>query len=283
VKELQKQLGMDSSSSGDGSIVGLVPVVAYIAESRFKPAQQGITLIEQQLLAVLRSNGSTASVPEVVLQAVPGSTDDAGPGSAAAAVYQASDWSMQQLGQQQQQQQRSQLLPHEFVQLLKALHDWGRRPGAGLSAAAYDWSRHQLVECQIGTLGPLLLWLSSVCGKVPAAWLVDWVAVSQQQMEGASAEDLATLAIALSTAGASASTCSALWWEGFSAGVTQQLQGFTDDNLEVLCSSCYKLGYRPSQVWLDNFVAEVQGRAPDSSINTAAARALAWARQLKTA
>jgi hypothetical protein len=285
VNQLQQHLGMDSSSSSSGAaggIVWLVPVVAYIAESRFKPAQQGIDLIEQQLLAVLRSNGSTSSTPEVVLQAIPGSTDDAAPGSAAAAAYQAQDWSMQQLGQQQQQG-RSQLLPQEFVQLLKALHDWGRRPGPDLSAAAHDWSRHQLVECQIGTLGPLLLWLSSVCGKVPSAWLVDWVAVSQQQLEGATAEDLATMAIALAIAGASASTCSAQWWEGFSAAVMQQLQGFTDDNLEVLCSSCYKLGYRPSQVWLDALVAEVQGRAPDSSLNTAAARALAWARQLKTA
>lgn len=276
VKSLQQHLEAGKQA---GTLVQLVPVVSYIAESRFRPISSGMGLLEQQLLAVLRSSdSSSSSAAEVILQAVPGSDSSSSAGGAAGAVY-----AVQGQVALQEQEEPLQLGPAQFVQLLKAMHDWGRRPGADLAAAAQDWSRHQLVECDIHTLGPLLLWLSSVCGKPAAAWMLDWVAVSQPLLQEASADDLVTIAVGLATSGVSVSTCSAAWWDGFSTGVLQQLQGMSDDNLEVLCSSCYKLKYKPSQAWFDSVLKELQQRVPDSSENTAAARALAWARQLKVA
>jgi hypothetical protein len=282
VRALQKHL---EASSGAGSLVVLVPVLSYITESRFRPAAQGIAIIEQQLLAVLRSSNSSSSVagssPELLLEAVGGgdAAEAAAAGAPAYALQAAAVGGQQQ--QKGQQLQQVQLRPADFVVLLNALHDWGRQPGSDLAAAAQDWSRHQLVECDVHTLGPLLLWLASTCGKPPAAWMLDWVAVSQPLLQEASAQDLVTMAVGLATAGASQSSCSPAWWEGFSAGVLQRLQGMTDEGLEVLCSSCYKLRYRPSQEWLDGVLGALQARAPDAAANMAAARALAWARQIK--
>jgi hypothetical protein len=272
VTALQKQLDASSSSrAGAVSIVWLVPVVSYITDSRFKPAAPAMETIEQQLLAVLRNRDASSS-PELLLRAVADSTSSEGAATMPAAAYSL---------QEQQQQGHAQLRAEDFVQLLKAMHDWGRRPGSDFAAAAHDWSRYQLVSCDIATLGPLLLWLSSVCGKPPAAWMVDWVAVSQPILQEATAEDLPTIAAALAVSWASASTCSPAWWDVFSTSVLQQLQEMNDEGLEVLCSNLYRLGRRPSQAWLSAVVGELQGRVPDSSLNTAAARALAWARQLK--
>lgn len=272
VKLLQKHLEADSSSM---HMMWLVPVVSYITESRFRPAAQGMAIIEQQLLAVLRNSNSSSGSEELVLEAVSSSEDGVSAQGSPAYALQA-----QAVGQEQQQQL---LRPAEYVQLLKAMHDWGRRPGSDFTTAAQDWSRHQLILCDVHTFGPLLLWQTSVCGRPPAAWLLDWVAVSQPLLQQASAVELTTMAVALSASGASAGGVSTAWWDGFSTGVLQQLQDMTDENLEVLCSSCYKLRYRPSQVWLDALLGEAQRRAPDSSQNTAAARAFAWARQLKAA
>jgi hypothetical protein len=277
VKLLQKHL---EASSGGVRMAWLVPVVSYITDSRFRPAAHGMAIIEQQLLAVLRSGNSSSGSTELVLEAVGGSAGSSSEGGVSAQDGPA--YALQAQAPEQDRQQQL-LRPGEFVQLLKAMHDWGRRPGSDLTAAAQDWSRHQLIECDVHTLAPLLLWLSSVCGKPPAAWMLDWVAVSQPLLQDASAVDLATMAIALSASGASAGSVSTAWWDGFSTGVLQLLQDMSDDNLEILCSSCYKLKYRPSQAWLDVVLGEMQRRAPDSSQNTAAARALAWARQLKAA
>lgn len=280
VNALQRQLDASSSSSGAGSLVWLIPVVSYITESRFKPAAPAMAAIEQQLLAVLRNRDASSS-PELVLGAngSAGSCSSSGGADAdTAAVYSVVQ------SQEQQQEVSTQLQAGQFVQVLKAMHDWGRRPGADFAAAAQDWSRYQLVGCDITTLGPLLLWLSSVCGKPPAAWMLDWVAVSQPLLQDASAGDLSTLAAALAVSGGSASTCSTGWWEAFSSAVLQQLQGMSDEGLEVLCSNLYRLGHRPTQAWLGAVLGELQDRtASASSANTAAARALAWARQLKAA
>lgn len=280
VRALQKHL---EAGNGAGSLVVLVPVLSYITESRFRPAAQGMAIVEQQLLAVLRSSSSSSSVTsstELLLEAV-GSGDVGEAAAAGAPAYALQAGAGGGQHEEQQQLQHVQLRPAEFVVLLKALHDWGRQPGSDLAAAAQDWSRHQLVQCDVHTLGPLLLWLVSTCGKPPAAWMLDWVAVSQPLLQEASAQDLVTMVVGLATAGASQSSCSPAWWEGFSAGVLQRLQGMTDEGLEVLCSSCYKLRYRPSQAWLDGVLGALQARVPDAAANTAAARALAWARQLK--
>jgi hypothetical protein len=239
-----------------------------------------MAVIEQQLLAVLRNGNSSSASTDLVLEAVGSNADSSSEGGVSA-----QDGPAYALQAQAMEQEQEQLLlrPAELVQLLKAMHDWGRRPGSDFTAAAQDWSRHQLIECDVHTLGPLLLWLSSVCGKPPGAWMLDWVAVSQPLLQDASAVDLATMAVALSASGASAGGVSTAWWDGFSTAVLQKLQDMTDDNLEILCSSCYKLRYRPSQTWLESVLGEAQRRAPDSSQNTAAARAFAWARQLKAA
>jgi hypothetical protein len=277
VKLLQKHL--EASSSGI-HMAWLVPVVSYITESRFRPAAQGIAIIEQQLLVVLRNGNSSSTSTELVLEAVGSSADSSNEGGVSA--HDGVAYTRQAQAVELEQEQLLLRLA-DFVQLLKAMHDWGRRPGPDFTAAAQDWSRHQLINCDVHTLGPLLLWLSSVCGKPSAAWMLDWVAVSQPLLLDATAVDLMTLVVALSASGASAGGVSTAWWDGFSTAVLRKLQDMTDDSLEILCSSCYKLRYRPSQAWLDSVLGEVQMRAPDSSQNTAAARAIAWARQLKVA
>jgi len=54
-----------------------------------------------------------------------------------------------------------------------------------------------------------------------------------------------------------------------------------DEEVENLSSSLYRLKHRPGQEWLTAVLTELQGRVPDSSVNTAASRALAWTWQLR--
>lgn len=308
VQALERHLAAATAAGSGMSVALLAPVVSYVTESGFRPAGQGMAAVEQQLLSALRASnasrsGGAGGAAELVLQAVASRSSDASASSAvtstattAAAVYEV----RQEQAQEQQQEQTpgpQALQPATFVKLLKALHDWGRRPGSDFAAAAYDWSRHQLVECDVSTLGPLLLWLSCLCGKPPQAWMADWTALTQQQMQAASPADLPILAVALAqscaaaaagnaaSGGGNSSGSGSTWWQGFSTAVLQHGAAMSDQDLEVLCSSLYKLGYRPSPAWLGAVQEQLQGRVPagDSGVNTAAGRALAWLRQLKVA
>jgi len=280
MEKLQQQLGAPAAEPAHSSISSsiraqeLVPVVFYITASGFRPTGPVMDALEQQMLGMMRSGSSCSTEGmEVVLNVV---ADSSSSSSGLLQAYAAG-------GQQEAQvlTQQPQLLPGELAKLLHALNQWGRRPGSAFSAAAYDWSRHRLIECDIVTLGPLLLWLSQVCGKPPQAWVLDWAAVAGQQLQEASAGDLATMAVALAESGGAAAAVSSVWWEGFSAAVLQQLRSMSDEELENLSSSLYRLKHRPSQHWLTAVLTELQGRVPDSSSNTAASRGLAWTRQLR--
>lgn len=277
MEKLQQQLGAPAAEPAQSSsgirAQDLVPVVFYITASGFRPTGPVMDALEQQVLGMMRSGSSSTEGMEVVLKAV---ADSSSSSSGLLQAYAAS-------GQQETQllPQQPQLLPADLAKLLHALNQWGRRPGSAFAAAAYDWSRYRLVECDSVTLGPLLLWLCQVCGKPPQAWVLDWAAVTGQQLQEASAGDLATMAVALAESGGAAAAVSSVWWEGFSTAALQQLQGMSDEEVENLSSSLYRLKHRPSQEWLTAVLTELQGRVPDSSVNTAASRALAWTRQLR--
>lgn len=281
VRALQPLLSAAAAAGGSSGSTGVVsasllaPIVCYVTDSGFRPTAEVMTGVEQQLLAMMRGSSSGNSEHVVAARNISSST-----GMESSAHPEEA---MQHQGWFKSAQNPARLAPAELAQLLLVLNRWGRRPGADFGAAAYDWSRPRLQDCDAATLGPLLLGLCCICGRPSEGWLLDWAGTSAQYMQDAGPQDVAAMAAALAQAGSAAGSVGSNWWSPFSTAVLQCLQAMQDEDLENVCSSLYRLKHRPQREWLAAVLAEVQRRAPDSSQDTPASRALAWASQLRAA
>jgi hypothetical protein len=248
-----------SSSSRSAAVVGVAAVARYITDSGFRPTAQVMADIEQLLLLVLREASD------------PGSSSSSSGGSSIQGDSAAAS--------PPQQQQQQQFEVTTLAQLLLVLNSWGRRPGGGFAAAVFDWSRYKLADADVASLGPLLLGVSSVCGRPSAAWVLDWSAVVLQGLGQATAEDLAAVAAGLAELGSTDDLCSSSWLQQYSEAVRSKLSEFTEQQLEVIASGLYRLKFAPSREWVAVVVADLQRRLP--AADTPAARALAYIQQLK--
>uniref|UniRef100_A0A383WMF2 Uncharacterized protein n=1 Tax=Tetradesmus obliquus TaxID=3088 RepID=A0A383WMF2_TETOB len=243
-----------SSRSQSAAAVDVAAVARYITDSGFRPTAEVMSGIEQLLLLVLReatdAHGSNSS-----------STDEEFDSEAAS------------------QQQQQQLGVATLAQLLLVLNRWGRRPGGSFSTAVFDWSRYQLASADVASLGPLLLGVTSVCGRPPAVWVLDWSAVALEQLDQASADDLTAVAAGIAELGSTSDLCSSSWLQQYSEAVRSSLTKLTEQQLESIAYALYRLRFAPSREWVAVVVADLQRRLP--ATDTPAARALAYIQQLK--
>jgi hypothetical protein len=246
-----------SSSARSAAVVDVAAVARYITDSGFRPTPQVMASIEDLLLLALRE--ATA----------PGSS------SSSSSVELDTDTSSQL------QQQQRELDVATLAQLLLVLNRWGRRPGGGFATAVFDWSRYQLAAADVAALGPLLLGVTSVCGRPSAAWVLDWSAVVLQELGDASTDDLAAVAAGLAELGSTSDLCSSSWLQQYSEAVRSKLTELTEQQLEGIAYGLYRLRFAPSREWVAVVVADLQRRLP--ATDTPAARALAYIQQLKCA
>jgi hypothetical protein len=248
-----------SSSTWSAAVVAVAAVARYITDSGFRPTPQVMASVEELLLLALR--------------------EAADPGSSSSSSSSSVELDIEATSQQQQQQR--QLDVATLAQLLLVLNRWGRRPGGDFAASVFDWSRYQLAAADVASLGPLLLGVTSVCGRPSAAWVLDWSAVVLQGLSQAGPVDLTAVAAGLAELGSTDDMCSSSWLQQYSEAVRSKLTQLTEQQLESIAYGLYRLRFAPSREWVAVVVADLQRRLP--ATDTPAARALAYIQQLKCA